>query len=72
MSELVVDTLWIYGLAAAVSLLIAALIKLIVVLLGRVDRPAAVVAPPPARAGKLQRGRHVMPFWKPGCRSRTI
>ena len=45
MSELVVNTLWIYGLAAAVSLLIAALIKLIVVLLGRVDRPAAVIAP---------------------------
>jgi hypothetical protein len=49
MSELVVNTLWIYGLAAAVSLLIAALIKLIVVLLGRVDRPAAVIAPPRAR-----------------------
>ncbi len=56
MSELVVNTLWIYGLAAAVSLLIAALIKLIVVLLGRVDRPAAAVAPPRARPATVEAG----------------
>jgi hypothetical protein len=47
MSELIVQTLWIYGLAAVVSLLIAAVIKLIVVLLNRYER----VPTPPVAAG---------------------
>lgn len=50
MSDLVVNTLWIYGLAAVVSLVIAALIKLIVVLMGRAERPVAVAALPPQPA----------------------
>jgi len=54
MAEIWSKTLWIYGLAIAVSLLIAVVIKLIVVLLGRVERkPAsapAVVAVPPVPA----------------------
>ena len=50
MSDLVVNTLWIYGLAAVVSLVIAALIKLIVVLMGRAERPVAVAALPPPKS----------------------
>ncbi len=46
MDGLIANTLWIYGLAAVVSLSIAAIIKLIVVLLGRADRPAAARAAP--------------------------
>ena len=46
MNELIVNTLWIYGLAAVVSLVIAAIIKLIVVLMGRAT-PPAVTAPAP-------------------------
>ncbi len=45
MSNPVVDSLWIYALAAAVSLVIAAIIKLIVVLLGHAERRSAPVAP---------------------------
>ena len=44
MNGLIADSLWIYGLAAAVSLLIAAIIKLIVVLLGHADGRATRVA----------------------------
>jgi membrane-associated protease RseP (regulator of RpoE activity) len=55
MAEIWSKTLWIYGLAIFVSLLIAVVIKIIVVLLGRVERkpasaPAAVVPPVPAPA----------------------
>jgi Na+-transporting methylmalonyl-CoA/oxaloacetate decarboxylase gamma subunit len=50
MAEIWSKTLWIYGLAIVVSLLIAVVIKLIVVLLGRVERkpasaPAGVAVP---------------------------
>lgn len=49
MSPIVLKALWIYGLAAIVAMVIAAVIKLIVVLLGRLDRaPAARPAPPAA------------------------
>jgi Na+-transporting methylmalonyl-CoA/oxaloacetate decarboxylase gamma subunit len=54
MAEIWSKTLWIYGLAIVVSLLIAVVIKVIVVLLGRVERqPASAPAPtavPPAPA----------------------
>ncbi len=40
MSDLVAQTLWIYGLAAAVSLAVAALVKLVVVVLTRPRRVA--------------------------------
>ena len=51
MAEIWSKTLWIYGLAIVVSLLIAVVIKVIVVLLGRVERqpasaPAQAAAPP--------------------------
>lgn len=55
MAEIWSKTLWIYGLAIVVSLLIAVVIKVIVVLLGRVERqpasaPAAAAVPaPPAQ-----------------------
>jgi hypothetical protein len=56
MSPIVLKALWIYGLAAVVALLIAAVIKLIVLVLGRLDRapaarPALPVAAPAARPG---------------------
>ncbi|MDH4051190.1 MAG: hypothetical protein OEU93_06385 [Rubrivivax sp.] len=47
MSAVVLKVLWIYGLAAVVSMLIAGIIKLIVVILGRLERPPA---PQPMRA----------------------
>jgi hypothetical protein len=48
MNDLISTSLWIYGLAAVVSLVIAAVIKLIVVLLGRAERAPARPAPAPA------------------------
>jgi hypothetical protein len=50
MSAVVIKALWIYGLAAVVSMVIAGVIKVIVVLLGKLERqaaprPAAAVAP---------------------------
>jgi hypothetical protein len=53
MTAVILKALWIYGLAAVVSMLIAAVIKLIVVLLNLAERrvvaaPAAVPAPAPA------------------------
>ena len=48
MSAIVLKTLWMYGLAAVVSMLIAAIIKAIVLLLGRYGRsvePAATRQP---------------------------
>jgi hypothetical protein len=53
MNGLVANTLWIYGLAAVVSLLIAAIIKLIVVLLGRSERAAPAPAPAVGQAAAL-------------------
>jgi hypothetical protein len=48
MSAVVLKALWMYGLMAVVSMLIAAVIKLIVVLLNVLERkPAAVPAPAP-------------------------
>ena len=52
MGDVWIKTLWIYGLAAVVSLLIALVIKLVVVVLGRAERQrpaAAVPAPSPAK-----------------------
>ncbi len=58
MNELVATSLWIYGLAAVVSLVIAGVIKLIVLLLGRAERAparsaAAPAVPAPAEAAGL-------------------
>lgn len=39
MGDVWIKTLWIYGLAAVVSMLIALVIKLVVVVLGRAERP---------------------------------
>jgi hypothetical protein len=54
MADIWSKTLWIYGLAIVVSLLIAVVIKIIVLVLGRADRkPAnatAVAAAPPVPA----------------------
>ncbi len=50
MAEIWSKTLWIYGLAIVVSLLIAVVIKLIVVLLGRGEQRTASVPLPPAVA----------------------
>ena len=47
MIAVLAKALWIYGLAAVVALLIAALIRLIVAVLGRLDR-ATAPAPPAA------------------------
>ncbi len=48
---MIVKTLWMYGVAIIVSLLIAALIKAIVVLLSRIERaPAQPAARPPVVA----------------------
>jgi hypothetical protein len=49
MSALVLKTLWIYGLAAVVSIVIALIIRVIVFLLSKTERKAApAVAPRPA------------------------
>ncbi len=46
MSDMISKTLWMYGLAIIVSLVIAAIIKAIVYLLGRIERqPASAPAP---------------------------
>lgn len=54
MGDVWIKTLWIYGLAAVVSMLIALVIKLVVVVLGRAERPlpttTAAPAPAPATA----------------------
>ena len=51
MSAVIVKALWIYGLAAVVSMLIAATIKAIVWLLNRAERkPAAAVLAPASGA----------------------
>ena len=53
MSAVVLKALWIYGLAAVVAMLTAAVIKLIVVVLGRLDRPpVARPAAPSAAASR--------------------
>ena len=44
MSEVIIKTLWIYGLAIVVSLAVAVVIKVIVVALGKLERTPA--APP--------------------------
>jgi len=52
MSAALLKVLWIYGLAAAVSMLIAGVIKGMVKLLNLADRsPASAVAPPAALPG---------------------
>lgn len=57
MTAVVVKALWIYGLATVVAMLIAALIKVIVAVLGRLDRaPAPRPVPqalPPAAAAAI-------------------
>lgn len=56
MSEMITKTLWMYGVAIIVSLLIAALIKAIVVLLGRIERkpvPPALALPAAAPAATV-------------------
>jgi len=50
MAEIWSKTLWIYGLAIVVSLLIAVVIKLIVVVLGRSEQRSASASLPPAVA----------------------
>jgi hypothetical protein len=51
MSDVIVKTLWIYGLAVVVSLAVAVVIKVIVVVLGAFERkPEAAPAPSPAAA----------------------
>ncbi|MBL8539319.1 MAG: hypothetical protein JNK68_02990 [Betaproteobacteria bacterium] len=49
MSEVMIKALWIYGLAIVVSLAVAVVIKLIVVILGALERKPAA-APKPAAA----------------------
>lgn len=46
MSEVIIKTLWVYGLAVIVSLGVAVVIKVIVLTLGRLERKPAVVPPP--------------------------
>jgi hypothetical protein len=64
MKEILASALWIYGLAAVVSMLIAALIKLVVVLLGRAARHAApadaapLLEPNPGIAAVVQLDAH--------------
>jgi hypothetical protein len=53
MSPILLKALAIYALAACVSMLIAGVIKLIVVLLGRLDRPQAARPGPVARAAPV-------------------
>ena len=52
MSEVIIRTLWIYGLTIVVSLAVAVVIKVIVVALNRLERkplvPAQPLAVPPA------------------------
>ncbi|MBL8541160.1 MAG: hypothetical protein JNK68_12420 [Betaproteobacteria bacterium] len=53
MSDVIIKALWIYGLAVVVSLAVAVVIKLIVVILGALERkpeaaPKVVAAPAPA------------------------
>jgi len=48
MSEVIVRTLWIYGLAIVVSLAVAVIIKVIVVALGMLERKPAAPAQPAA------------------------
>jgi hypothetical protein len=47
MSEVIIKTLWVYGLAIVVSLGVAVVIKVIVLTLGRLERKPAVVPPLP-------------------------
>jgi hypothetical protein len=48
MSEVIIKTLWIYGLAVIVSLAVAVVIKVIVVALNKLERkPAALAQPVP-------------------------
>jgi hypothetical protein len=55
MSAIVLKILWIYGLMAVVSMMIAGVIKVIVLLLGRFDRrpEAAAARAQPARAAEV-------------------
>ena len=46
MSEVIIRTLWIYGLAIIVSLIVAVVIKVIVVALNMLERKPAVSAQP--------------------------
>ena len=46
MSEVIIKTLWVYGLAIVVSLGVAVVIKVIVLTLGLLERKPAVVPPP--------------------------
>ena len=54
MSEVIIKTLWIYGLAIVVSLAVAVVIKVIVVALGKLERtPAAPPQPAAVPPGPL-------------------
>ena len=50
MSEVIIKTLWIYGLAIIVSLAVAVVIKVIVVALNKLERKPAAPAQPAAVA----------------------
>ncbi len=51
MSDMIMKTLWMYGLAIVVSMVVAVVIKLIVVILNALERkPAAASKPVPAPA----------------------
>lgn len=60
MSEVIMKTLWMYGLAIVISLAVAVVIKLIVVVLGALERkPEAAPKPAPAAPAFSLLGDHV-------------